>query len=257
MNTVIVIPARMDSERLPGKPMLMAGGKPLVHWTYDRARRTKADRVIVATPDDEIAVYCQENGLEWRPTLDDTPTGTLRCLEATVFPNPDWTPEWMADPKQRWKEKKLLQQMDVLVNWQVDEPLVEPSDVDRLIEVTQFVEGSIQTLVWDGDVGGCGPKRDLVKVVTSGGGWIRWFSRATLFAAAEAYHCGVYAFPAKALGAVKEAGTTVMSRAESLEQLAWLEAGLTMRALRMDRLPLSVNTPADWEEFKGIVEEKG
>ncbi len=228
-QTAIVIPARMDSHRLPGKPMLMAGGKPLVHWTYDRARRTNADRVIVATPDEEIMVYCFQNGLRCDLTDPEHPTGTLRCIE--LVENIQWP--------------------DVVVCWQVDEPLVDPAWVDKMIRLAIDEPDQIVTPVAPADdIQLANP--NVTKVAVSGGGWIHWFSRAPM--GGTLLHCGVYVFNRRLTPLIKLADTTEMSRAESLEQTAWLEAGLTMRALRMDRLPLSINTPDDWEEFKRIIE---
>ncbi len=239
-KTIIVIPARMGGERLPGKPMLRAGGKPLVRWTYERAKRTKADHVMVATPDEEISDYCVRYQMNYVMTRPDHPTGTARCLEAVS------------------KMRKDVR-MDVLVNWQVDEPLAEPHDVDRLIDLAKF-SPCIATLVAPFCDQNIPPERDdwydsnVIKAAVADNGRAFWFSRAPLRGAK--LHCGIYAFSVRILGLVEAAKPTELSRAESLEQLAWLQAGLIVRTLATERLLPGVNTPEDWEAFKLTMEEK-
>ena len=77
-KTLIVIPARMDSSRLPGKPLLMAGGKAMIHHVYDRAKVTIADEVIITSGDTEIANYCDVHNLRFFHVGSECSTGTVR-----------------------------------------------------------------------------------------------------------------------------------------------------------------------------------
>lgn len=231
-KTAIIIPARMESTRFPGKPMAKADGRPLVHWTYDRAKQTIADHVIVATPDREIARYCDMNGLIWRPTREDHPTGTHRCAE--VF-------------------EQIKADVGLVLNWQVNEPLVEPEDVNRLIE-SEYITG---TLVANPLVGkeACGyHKTNTVKTVMSPINMrCYWFSRAPM--AGAYFHCGVYAFLPNVLRALGKQTPSKHSLAESLEQLTWIDHGYAIYGVQIKgKFPLSINTPEDFAEFREVVE---
>ncbi len=234
MKKIIMIPARMDSKRLPGKPMLVAGGKPLVHWTYERAKRTEADYVIVATPDREIGRYCREHGLIFWPTRKDHPTGTHRCAEVLE--------ELQRGPSE----------IGVVVNWQVDEPLVEPGAVNRLMGVFRGAEIRIATIVSRDELHGPDDSNTVKAAMSNDHAYwnrqVQWFSRAPMLGSVG--HCGVYAFCPNMLLGLGGLEPTRLSKAESLEQLAWIEAGFKIGAIETERLPLSINTQADWEEFK-------
>ncbi len=236
-KSIIVIPARMESNRFPGKPMAMAGGKSLVHWVYERAKQTSADFVIVATPDPVIAGYCEEHGLTWWGSLEEAVTGTHRC--AAVLSG---------------LERSL--DVGVVVNWQCDEPLVDPAEVDRAIEWCSCGHRVI-TLVAPGPLRRMDDP-NIVKVAVAENGRCHWFSREEVVcdgrSGAAKAHCGVYAFPAVLLKQLGSCLPTALSRAKSLEQLAWLEHGYHIFASEMPELPLSINTPADFDAFQRIVE---
>ena len=233
ISSVIIIPARMASERFPGKPMAMAGGKPLLEWTWLRAQQTNCDHVLIATPDREIGQYCQDKGILWRPSSEELPTGTHRCADVAAH---------------------MKRKFDVVVDWQVDEPLVDPQAVDRLVDFVQNRRDVVGTLaapfVWDEFY-----NTNVVKVAVSKGENIHpkdqnrcnWFSRGEL--GGSMAHIGVYAFGWHTLGDLGRMPPTMLSKAESLEQLAWIERGI--RVFEVDaKLPLSINTPEDFEKFK-------
>lgn len=234
VRNVIIIPCRMDGRRLPGKPMMTAAGRPLVRWVYDLARRVgNAQRVIVATADDEIIKYCSDNGMLWQHTRADHPTGTHRCAEVLK----QFDDVYLFDPK-------------VVVNWQVDEVCVNPKDVARLIDYMKW-EHDVATLVTP-DLAGMEDDRDVVKVATSEDGRCRWFSRSALAGAGG--HCGIYAFQPHVLRRLGKQRTTPLSRAESLEQLAWLESAHTIQAIEIDKLPLAINTRQNLDQFREYAE---
>lgn len=228
-RSIVVIPARMRSERLPGKPLLEAAGKSLVRWTYEQAKKTDADYVIVGTPDREIARHCQDNGMTWMVTSGEHANGTSRCMETYSRLRP---------------EVKAC--VRTVVNWQVDEPLIPPGCVDGLLRQRM---GSIGTLVHptvplDSD-------RNQVKVVYSHNK-CHWFSRAPMRGAGV--HVGVYAFCPFLLQMVSLMKVSKHAEAEGLEQLTWVENGIVINPTEIETLPLSINSAEDWERFKAMKE---
>ena len=228
---IIVIPARMGSKRLPGKPLLQIGKYPLIHHVHERAKQTKADHVIVATPDKEIGRYCQAHSIAWRPTRDDHPTGTHRIEE--VF-----------------RQMRSDVRIDYVINWQCDEVLLDPKEVDRLIDSMQTTS-AIMTLVAAMEEQHK-TDRSTTKAAMGEGGRVHWFSREPM--AGARVHCGVYAFCFNTLRRLALLKPTALSRAESLEQLAWIENGFIVESLEMESLPLAVNTEEDFEKIRELME---
>ncbi len=229
----IIIPCRMESKRLPWKPLLEAGGKALVQWTYERARRCRrADYVLVACEAGPISQYCQDNHMLWIETRDDHPTGTHRVVESLG-------------------KMAANSRVGIVVNWQCDEPLVQPRDVDRLIVHQRSSVGSASTLVARLEDEQADDEHET-KVAVDIHGRCRWFSRAPMRGALG--HCGVYAFRSEQLRRIGRLSPTPLSMTESLEQIAWLEGGLSIDAVDIRSLPLSINTSEDWEKFKETVE---
>ena len=230
MKTIIIIPARMGSSRFPGKPLAPVNGIPLVHWTYNQARRL-SNLVIVATPDREIAHYCEKNNLAWRPTMIHHPTGTHRAAEVI-----------------RQMRDGAVGQKDLVINWQVDEPFVDPNDVAQFNRRFGFktLFGELRDhLLFDSN---------LVKVAVGDQNRCLWFSRAPMRGAKE--HIGVYGFEASKLIELEKIEPTSLSKAESLEQLTWIEklpndwiTGFPIEG----EIPLSINTPEDLELMQEIV----
>lgn len=228
---IVVVPAHMESSRLPGKPLLETANKPLVQWTYERAKTTNADHVIVATGDMEIARYCQQAGMAWMLTTKDHPNGTSRIAEILDKLKPE-----------------VREQVSVVVNWQVDEPMIKTSDANALMAMRI---ASIGTLV-------CGAisaeeieNPNLTKVVWSGGK-CHWFSRAPMLGAG--IHVGLYSFTPFLLRAISMLKPSRLSMLESLEQLTWVENGFTLKPVEIEYIPLAINTPEDWTRFKSLKE---
>ncbi len=236
MRCVAIIPARMASRRLPGKPLMEVGGKALVHWTYDRATGCEEiENVIVATPDREIGRYCQEHGLFWRPTRDDHPTGTHRCAEVIR------------------QMKRNADNVDVVVNWQVDEPLVPAKWVHNLVFRLRTLEATgIATITTKWEERNTPEDENMVKAAVTEGGKALWFSRAPMRGARP--HVGVYAFRREVLEELEKLSPTKLGEAESLEQLAWLEHGYEIRTIQIPDLCLSINTQWEWLEFRRMVQ---
>lgn len=226
MKSMIVIPARMESSRLPGKPLLMAGGKSLLQWTYERAKQVGSDAVFVGSSDREVIRHCLDHDIKCMKT-GEHPTGTHRVAEI---------------------ESRYVV-LDVIINWQVDEPLVPPAAVRGLIDQTW--EDRITTLSAPIQ-GEMVDDPNIVKVVVGARNRCHWFSRAGMAGALA--HCGVYGFPRNILERLGKISPSKLSLAELLEQLTWLEDNQDVLAFCMPELPLSINTPADWIKFKELVE---
>ncbi len=235
MKTLAIIPARMDSDRLPGKPLKVVGGRELLVWTYERAKRCqRVDHVLVSTPDEEVASFCKKRRMLWWPTSPLSPSGTHRCAETL-------------------EKLKDNAGVDVVVNWQVDEPCVEPYDVDCMIQHLRCSTFGVATLVAPVDDKHQPHDENVVKVAVSASGRCLWFSRAPMRGAS--LHCGVYAFKADTLRRIRRMPPTLLSRAESLEQLTWLEWSVDMLASYVSKLPLAINLPEDCEKFRKLSTE--
>ncbi len=231
MKHIIIIPCRMDSKRLPGKPLFTVRGKALLHYVYDQAKRTSADHVVVTAPDREIGQYCSDYGLTFFPSSSEFENGTQRCADVAA------------------KMAKKIGSDFKVVNWQVDEPMVLPSDVENLI---QGSVRAIYTLIYPL------PAKDLgnphiVKVAVTLSHDCLWFSRGSMLV--RHGHTGIYCYNQTLLSMLAELETTVISQNESLEQLTWLENGFEIRAATLQlTAPLSINTIEDWNCFAQIVE---
>jgi len=227
---IIIIPARMHSRRFPGKPMAeVKPGIPLVRWVYHRALKAAVSHVVVATPDREIARYCQESGMVWRPTRPDHFTGTHRCAEVL----------------QHFKKDIPI---STVMNWQVDEPLVDIVDINKLLKANH----TIATLVSRKDPGQLLDRNVTKTAFSEESRRCHWFSRAEMRGAWN--HTGVYTFDPGILEILGGMEPTLYSEAESLEQLAWIENGHAVYGVEMDKTPQSVDTPEDLEIVKGLIE---
>ncbi|HEU4401741.1 MAG TPA: 3-deoxy-manno-octulosonate cytidylyltransferase [Candidatus Polarisedimenticolia bacterium] len=239
MRAVGVIPARFHSSRFPGKPLALIGGKPLVEHVYERARGARLlARLLVATEDERIVRLVQGFGGEALMTSPDHPSGTDRLAEvARRVP------------------------ADLFVNIQGDEPLLEPSDVDRLVECLAG-DPAIDMATLAEPIRDEEAFRDpnVVKIVCDGAGRALYFSRAPIpcsrfagvanhppgaAAAAWRRHVGIYAYRARFLSEFASWSPGTLERIEGLEQLRALERGRSIRVLDARGRYLGVDTPAD------------
>lgn len=220
-STIVVIPSRMESQRFPGKPMVLINGQPLLWHAYQRARRTLTDRVIVTSPDQEIASFCVKHGIEYIQTPESCLNGTQRA--ATVL---------------RQFSYSVLSKLETVVNWQVDEPLVSPAAVNQMI--ARHRENEVSTLVsLLGSVNG----PNTVRARVSRRDLCLDFSRQPLPLAK--LHLGIYCYsPALLLSENVSGDPSPLARAESLEQLTWLENNIAIRSF-LAPFALSLNSPQD------------
>jgi 3-deoxy-manno-octulosonate cytidylyltransferase (CMP-KDO synthetase) len=244
----VLIPARLASTRLPGKPLADIGGRPMVVRVAERARRSKAIRVVVAADDSRIVQACESHGIEAVLTRDDHASGSDRLAEAC--------------------ETLALEGQDVVVNVQGDEPLIEPSLIDAVAALLESnPDASMGTAAHPiRDIGEF-TNPNVVKAVLDARGFALYFSRAPIpwwrdgFAAgdkalpapAPLRHVGIYAYRAGFLRQFPLLSPAPMEQAEALEQLRALWHGHRIAVHVTDDAPgLGVDTPEDLERARAL-----
>jgi 3-deoxy-manno-octulosonate cytidylyltransferase (CMP-KDO synthetase) len=234
----VVIPARFDSSRLPGKALMLLAGKPMLEWVHERARASAASEVIVATDDERIAVAARGFNADIAMTARTHVSGTDRIAEVAS------TRGW-ADA-------------DIVVNVQGDEPLIPPRVIDQVAELLAAnPKADIATLATKIESHNDLVDPNNVKVACDGGGRALYFSRApipfnrdapTTLSAACLRHVGIYAYRVSALRKLSGLPASRLELIEKLEQLRALENGMEIRvALAVERPLADVNTAADLE----------
>lgn len=240
MRCVIVIPARMSSTRFPGKPLCDLLGKPMVQWVYEAALAAKvADRVVIATPDPVIAEACEAFGAEAILTRPDHATGTDRIAEVAAKVD-----------------------ADVYVNVQGDEPLIQALSIEAcatpLLENPSIRMGSVYSHCADTEL----DQPSVVKVVTDHRGFALYFSRYPIPFARNPRgipvkkHIGIYAFRRDVLLSFAQWPMGDLERAESLEQLRFLENGVGIFMALGAGTELAVDTPEQADEVRRILQAR-
>ena len=238
MTFRVVIPARFDSSRLPGKALLPLAGKPMLQWVHERAKSSLAVEVIVATDDERIATAARAFGAEVAMTSRTHVSGTDRIAEVVGT--------------RGWGEG------DIVVNVQGDEPLIPPAVIDQVAALLHsHVRADIATLAARIDQPGDLNDPNNVKVACDTGGRALYFSRAPIpwnrdavntLTAASLRHIGIYAYRVAALRRLASLPVSRLEQIEKLEQLRALENGMEIRvALACERPLADVNTAADLE----------
>lgn len=238
-----VIPARLESRRLPRKMLLDRTGTYLfAHTARNVARCPALARVVLATDSEEVLAAARASDVEARMTRADHPSGTDRVFEASRAVTPPDSRPW-----------------DVIVNVQGDEPDVDPDDLARLVAAFEDPEVSVATLWAAIETEEEARDPSVVKVVCDAKGDALYFSRAPIPThvhardperrAAPRRHVGVYAFRPAALERFCSLPVGRLEETESLEQLRWLEAGERMRAVQATHVPRGIDTEEDYERF--------
>ncbi|MBU25460.1 MAG: 3-deoxy-manno-octulosonate cytidylyltransferase [Gammaproteobacteria bacterium] len=235
MNFIAVIPARIGSKRLPGKPLLDIAGKPMIQHVYARALESNADRVLVATDDQGIADAVIGFGGECVMTRDDHLTGTDRLAE-------------VADVLELSAEA-------IIVNVQGDEPLLPASAVQQVVEIlVKYPQASIATLCEPIHQASDIEDPNQVKVVKSQSGRALYFSRAGIPVNSlpdcdvHYRHIGLYAYRAGFLRDFSSWDPTPLEQFERLEQLRALEHDRFVQVeVAIESIPPGVDTESDLE----------
>ncbi len=239
MKTIAVIPARLASTRLPRKMLREIAGKPLVGWVYEAVRSSHllAD-VIVATDSEEILEACGRHGWKAQMTSDTHRSGTERVHEVSN-----------------------LIEADVYVNVQGDEPLVRAEQIASLVEVMKDPEvqvGTVKTPCPLEDV----DNPNAVKVVTAPDGRALYFSRATIpfdrDGTKPSYfkHLGLYAYRKPALELFVSKPESTLEKSERLEQLRFLENGISIYVGETPYDSVGVDTEEDLQRVAEILRKR-
>ncbi|MGE0741255.1 MAG: 3-deoxy-manno-octulosonate cytidylyltransferase [Hyphomonadaceae bacterium] len=238
MNSVVVIPARMASTRLPGKPLADIHGRPMIAWMVDIARAAKAGPVLVAAAEEAVMEAALKAGANVTLTDPDLPSGSDRvhaALEAF-------------DPAGRF---------DVVVNLQGDMPTMRASDVARAVAVIER-GGDIATLVSPSSDPADRDNPNVVKAIRAADGRCLAFTRAAApwGDGAIERHVGIYAYRRDALARFVAAPPSPLELREKLEQLRALEMGLTIYADATDVFPKGVDSPADLDAAREVLRDR-
>ena len=249
MRFVAIIPARYASTRFPAKPLALLGGKPVIQRVYEQVSGV-FDEAVVATDDERIYRAVEAFGGKVVMTSTEHRSGTDRCREAY---------------------EKLGESFDVVVNVQGDEPFIRHEQLEALKRCFESPETQIATLVKPfekGDGVEALEKPNSPKVVLDKSGHALYFSRSVIpylrGVEREAWlerhtfykHIGIYAFRAEVLREVASLPQSPLEKAESLEQLRWLENGYRIGVGITSFETIGIDTPEDLERAERFLKEK-
>lgn len=284
MNFIGIIPARYASSRFPGKPLAIIGGKPMIQRVYEQAKLA-LDYVVVATDDQRIFDCVTAFGGLAVMTSPDHPCGTNRCQEAyercfLMVNALIERGEMPADlPQTKWDKRT-----DVVINIQGDEPFIRPEQIEAVKRCFSDANGQIATLVkpftpsdeLDALLNPNSPKVVIAKqeaALPEGTiGTAVYFSRSVIpymrgvaqeewLAEAERRgtpfykHIGLYAYRADVLERITRLPLSPLEKAESLEQLRWIENGYAIRVALTDRQTIGIDTPEDLRKAEEFLRE--
>lgn len=240
MKVIGVIPARYNSSRFPGKPLAIIGGKPMLCWVYERAKKAKGlDDLLVATDDERISQLCKEYGMKYMMTSVNNKTGAERIAEVA--------------------EKT---DADIYLNIQGDEPLIEPEEIEKLILYKLGSEdcyvGLKSDIVSESEV----INPNIVKVVCDLDGFALYFSRTAIpytKDVASVKRCmGLYAYDRKLILKYKEWKPSALEIAENgVEMLRAMEHGERVKLLDTSWQSIGVDLPEHISQVEIIMKSKG
>ena len=231
MHALVVIPARYDSARLPGKVLAPIAGRSMLEHVWARASASCVGRVLVATDDERVAQVVRDFGGQVVMTSPDHPSGSDRVFEAVTG----------LDAR-------------VVVNVQGDEPLLDPRVVDALLAALD-ADPDLDVATAAAPLRGDPASPSVVKVVTDARGRALYFSRAPIpHGGPYLHHLGVYAFRREALQRYVQLPRGPLEQGERLEQLRLLEHGLTLGVVAVERAQPSVDTSEDLHLVRQILE---
>lgn len=248
MKSIIgIIPARYASTRFPGKPLALIEGKTMLQRVYEQASKAKLlSGVLVATDEQRIADHCTSIGAPFVITKPEHPSGTDRCFEALT---------------------RSGKKVDYVLNIQGDEPFLDPEQIDSLAQVcdgqteiaTQMIKCTDHDVLFD---------TGEVKIALSTNQEALYFSRSVIpfiknvdpkewHRHADYYrHVGMYAYRVDILEKISALKPSALEKAESLEQLRWLENGYRIKCVETNYDSHCVDTPEDIEKVLGLMKSR-
>jgi 3-deoxy-manno-octulosonate cytidylyltransferase (CMP-KDO synthetase) len=244
MKPIVLIPARMASTRLPGKPLADIAGLPMIVRVWAQAVAAGIGPVVVAAAEPEIVAAIEAAGGRAVLTPPDLPSGSDRIFAALRIVDPAGA-------------------HDMIVNLQGDLPAVDPEYVRAVAAALAESGADIATLAAEIDDPADRDDPNAIKAVVSWEAGGRR-GRALYFTRARAphgdgphfFHVGIYAYTRAALSRFVALPPSPLEKQEKLEQLRAMEAGMRIAVARVDSVPLSVDTPADLEAARKLLGTK-
>jgi 3-deoxy-manno-octulosonate cytidylyltransferase (CMP-KDO synthetase) len=240
MNILGIIPARYASTRFPGKPLVDIAGKSMIQRVYEQAKKCEhLAEVIVATDDERIYKHVHDFGGSAIITSPDHQSGTDRCAEVAL----------------------KHPQYEVIINIQGDEPYIDPEQISKLTSCFQNADTQIATLIKK-----VNSEQELFninspKVVINKLSEAVYFSRSPLphirgqeqtdWLKHYIYfkHIGIYGYRADILQQITKLPVSSLEKAESLEQLRWIENGYRIKVAETELETYAIDTPEDLEKL--------
>lgn len=242
MNFIGIIPARYQSTRFPGKPLVYLGDKPIIRWVYENARKA-LDEVYVATDDERIYEAVVAFGGNAVYTSTNHQSGTDRCAEAAL------------------KVAEKLR-FDAIINIQGDEPFIRPEQIEGLKACFANPETQIATLIKPITNPAEIININRPKVVINKNQEAMYFSRSPIPFVRDCQseewvnkhtfysHVGMYAYRFDILLELTKLPVGILEKAESLEQLRWLENDYRIMTAQTTYENIGIDTPEDLEHAK-------
>jgi 3-deoxy-manno-octulosonate cytidylyltransferase (CMP-KDO synthetase) len=231
-----IIPARYASSRFPGKPLIDIKGKSMIQRVYEQAVKSSLKKIVVATDDKRILDHVVAFGGEAVMTSAGHPSGTDRCWDAL---------------------QQLNESFQYVLNIQGDEPLIDPKQIDELAAVLQDGTTELATQMIKVDSHELLFNNGEVKIVLNSNNEALYFSRSVIpfiksvdekeWHLHHAYyrHVGMYAYRTDILSKLTALPVSPLEKAESLEQLRWLQNGFTIKCVPTSFESHCIDTPED------------
>lgn len=246
LKFIAIIPARYASTRFPGKPLALLGGKPVIQRVYEQVTRVLPE-AWVATDDERIRQAVDAFGGHVVMTRADHKSGTDRIEEAA---------------------EKINTDADVIVNIQGDEPFIQPAQIEEVCRQFDDPTTQIATLGKPFTTMDAVDNPNSPKIVTDVRGFALYFSRSVIpFVRGKEHatwldhfpylkHLGIYAYRRDVLREVTQLPQSPLEKAESLEQLRWLQNGYRIRVGLTDVETVGIDTPADLERAEEFLKSR-
>lgn len=249
MNILAIIPARYASTRLPGKPLVDIKGKSMIQRVIEQSLKA-FEYVYVATDDHRILEHVNHLGYRAVMTSNQHKSGTDRCAEALSIISKD-----------------LNKKFDIVVNIQCDEPFISPEQLHLIVKAFEHEPTQITTLIKKIE-----KEQDLFdpnkpKVIIDSNGKAIYFSRSIIpylrnyehkeWLRYHTFykHIGLYAYRTNVLNEITKLQPSSLEKAESLEQLRWIEYGYHIQTLLTNFETISIDTPEDLENVLNLFYE--
>ncbi|CAN5346158.1 3-deoxy-manno-octulosonate cytidylyltransferase [soil metagenome] len=242
-NTIVVIPARMASTRLPGKPLADINGLPMIVHVWNRAREANVGHVLVAAAETEIAEAIRRHGGDAIVTDAHLPSGTDRIAAALK----------LRDPQERFR---------FVVNLQGDIPTIDALSIQRclaglindgvdiatlaaqIVDESQITNPNVVKVLANLEDREMAFARDFLRRPGPELGPVFW------------HHIGLYAYRRESLERFVALPVSARERRDGLEQIRAMENGMKIGVVRVDTVPLGVDTPADLETARRLLKDR-